>query len=283
MTNSLHLPIDLNRRRIVFGSLVLLGAPALSGCDDRRAPPGQQGNLQPVGERVELRCYLFSIRNTDPKRSIVDVHIPFEVRPIAPSAPDGWGLDDAGPGVVFRTPPPRDPTETQPRPQPIPPGGSLGPFRFYLPEGSGDVRSGPVEFSFDQGPNGPLTAVEQNGKAVVVGPDGVQHIDRSGTGYCRELELTAPPNAAVHDVHLERLPGGNPTKFVGVDPPEGFASNPVEPNSITIFVSGGGPPIPAGGTIRFKVYYEQVNARFKWRFTDAMNNSIPGAEGTVSL
>lgn len=280
---------DSERRNVVFGgvALALLG---VAGCAPGRGgggagPAGGNGSLVTAGQRVALRCYEWTVRNTDAeRRNLTDVHVPFQgnVTPLLPSFPPGWGLGSApGGGLVFVTPPPTTGAST-PQPQPIPAGGVKGPFRFCL-KGTGPVLSGPIDFSFESGPNGPLGDVFQGGRLVPTAPDGTRHIKPTDTAWCRKLSLTAPAGQAVHDVHLERIAGGNPTGFLGVEPPAGWTSNPVDPGIVTIFPRGTNPPLAPGATVSFKVCFNSPNCRFHWRMTDAENRTIPGAEGTLAV
>lgn len=263
---------------------IILVAPFGVGCQGEEGEEAAAvGNLEKSGERVELRCYEWRVSNGG-ERSIFDVRVPLEGEPLIPSGPPGWGVDPEGDGLVFRTPPPgSEDDDTVPRPQPIPSGEDRGPFRFYLERGTGPVRtSGPVEVSFEDGSAEAARGITQGGAPVPVSDDGFQHIRPTDTAYCWTLEITAPPARAVHDVHLEGDREQSP-EFVGVDPPEGWVSNPVDPDTITIFAPGGEEPLPPGGTISFKVYYTRVNGRLHWRFTDERGQTIPGAEGDISL
>lgn len=278
-------PAKITRRQFGVYSGTAAVSLALAACDRKDDDAGEKefsGELEATGERIEFRCYRFRLRALE--LPVSDVHIPFDGDVFAPSAPPGWGYDPDSDGVKFETPPPRPEGETRPREVPVPPGGSLGPFVFYLRKGTGTERSGPVTFSHPDGSTSPLDGrVEQGGVPVPLDADGSYHISPSGTAYCREIVIKAPANADVHDVHLERPPGGDPTKFVGVEPPTGWVSNPVDASIVTVFRPGGGPAIPAGESARFKVYYEQVNAQPNWRLTDERNETLPGAEGSLSL
>lgn len=253
------------------------------GCEgdrEKQQPPGAGSSLERSGDRVELNCFSFTFKNTF-GQPVVDVHIPLEGSVVVATSPPGWAHTGGDGAVKFETPPPSD-GGTSEGPRPVPSGGVSDRFTFYL-DGDGPTQGGPVELSFAEGPNRPVTDIWQGGEPVPVGPDGLKHIKRSGGAYCQELEITAPDEAEVKDIHLDRVPGGNPTDFIGVDLPTGWVSNPVDPGSVTIFTEGNGPGIAPGETLKLKVYYKSPNARANWRLTDGNNRTLDGAEGRIDL
>ena len=265
-------------------SFCLFPAAFLGGCNsegeqERLPPPGAGSSLVTSGEKIELNCFSFVFKNTF-KRPVVDVHIPLDGSVVVATPPPGWAETGDG-GVKFETPPPSAGTTTE-RPRPVPPGGISGTFTFCL-AADGPTEGGPIELSFAEGANEPVTDIWQGGEPVPVGPDGLKHIKKRDKAFCQELELTAPDNAEVKDIHLDRVPGGNPTDFIGVDLPDGWVSNPVDPGSVTIFTEGGGPGVAPGEKLKFKVCYKSPNASANWRLTDGSNRTIDGAEGRINL
>lgn len=236
----------------------------------------------PIGDRVRLRCYSFSVTNTDPTRTIVQINIPFDPgpQPIVPMGPPGWVVLP-GSSVTFATPPPAVGGQAV-RPNGIAPGNQLSGFSFYLPANA-PAGSGPVVFTFSDGSTDMLGQVFQDGVQVEADANGAFRITSRKNAFCRTLKLVAPKDADVHGVVFSRSPGGAIPGFVGVEPPVGWAANDVEPSTITIFSRGALTPIPAGKSTTTTVYYLPVNARAAWRFLDIRNLTIPGAEGIVSL
>jgi hypothetical protein len=233
-----------------------------------------------VGDRVDLNCFSFTFRNQH-DAPVVDVHIPIEGSVVVAKAPEGWAHTGEAGEVKFETPPPSS-NVTSERPRPVPAGGASGRFTFCL-DASGPTEGGPVQLSFADGSRREVTDIWQGGNPVPAGPDGLKHIKKDGNAYCQELELTAPDSAEVKDVHLDRIPGGNPTEFIDVELPSGWVSNPVDPGSVTIFREGLNPGVQPGEKLRFKVCYKSPNARARWRFTDGNNQTINGAEGRINL
>lgn len=276
--------LPISRRQ--FSRILATGVAAttVAACDGSRDGGNNKspGGLTAQGKRKELNCFSFHFRN-DQEEPIYDVHIPLDGDAVLGTPPPGWEFDGEG-GVTFRTPPANPGGGTAERPRPVPPGGLSGRFTFYL-DGDGPTTGGPVELSFEdpERERVPVNDIWQGGKLVLPGPDGLKHISRSDKAYCRELEITAPEGQEVKDVHLERLPGGNPTDFVDVEPPEGWVSNPVDSNSVTIFTEGDGPGVADGGKLTFRVCFKSPNARASWRLTDGRNQTIPGSEGRIDL
>jgi hypothetical protein len=233
------------------------------------------------GDRSELNCFSFVFKNTFEK-PVTDVQIPLKGKVIVAIPPPGWA--EIGDGdVKFETPLPGAGKKTTERPRPVPPKGGVSDKYTFCLSADGPTQGGPVKLSFADGSDKPVTDIWQGGEPVPIGPDGLKHIKNVDKAYCQELEVTAPGSAEVKDIHLDRIPGGNPTDFIGVDHPDGWVSNPIDAGSVTIFTEGMGPGLAPGKKLKYKVCYKSPNARAIWRLTDGNNQTIKGAEGRIDL
>ena len=243
--------------------------------------------VQQTGSKT-LTCYEFTATNNT-GREVTDIHIPLgdgQKTEIPPMGPEGWQGRHDKRGVNWKTPPdiPPNPGGTSVRPMPpnpIPKGGRLGPFKFYL-DGRGKAPG--MFFTFPESEETTEGSVEQGG--TVIEPTESGTVKPTGLVHCFEITVTAPRKMPIFIVELktnkELVHGATDDLDKWTDSTFNRRNdNGSTTGCYTAFSIGDKNPIAPGKSRTFRLYSSSRTLDVEFNLYDDKRNEIESGSITV--